>query len=66
MDNKSIRLKNKTEYDFIKHCDKIIELDPGGHVGDADWKFQYLHNINVIMDRQTKATMEIANTLFKI
>ena len=68
-DNKSdepeiVKLKDFSEYDSNCHNDKIIIFSPGGKVGDSDWKFQYMHNINVIMKHHYKKKPLVASETY--
>ena len=43
----TIKLNNASEFCSIKHKDMIIDFKPGGKVGDAEWRTQYMHNMAV-------------------
>lgn len=47
---KTIRLKNRSEFDSIKHMNMLIEFPPGGQVGDDEWNLQYMHNSSVLSE----------------
>ena len=49
-----VHLNSYKDFDCIKHEDCIIIFPPGGKVGDAEWKLQYLHNMNVLCSYQDK------------
>jgi len=47
---KTVHLRQRSDFDFIKHQDALIQFAPGGDVGDSEWNLQYMHNANVMMD----------------
>jgi hypothetical protein len=46
---KTIKLKNINEYDKI-YRDCYVEFEAGGKVGDDEWRFQFMHNSNVLQE----------------
>lgn len=48
---KTVELKNASEFDYVKHHDVLIKFPPGGKVGDAEWRLQYMHNSSVLADK---------------
>lgn len=51
---KTIRLKNRKEFNSIEHMNMLIEFAPGGQVGDDEWNLQYMHNTSVLCEYHHK------------
>lgn len=51
---KKVYLKDKNDFDSIKHENILIEFTSGGKVGDDLWQLQYTHNSSVLLKYDQK------------